>query len=54
MNDSEKDKHKQKLVEAGLMEPVETLGDVLQASYAEHLPLKLGYWIYYPIHPWQL
>lgn len=43
MNDVKKEKQKQNLVEAGLMEQDDTLVDYLQASYVQKVG-KLGQW----------
>lgn len=43
MNDAKKEKQKQNLVEAGLMEQDDTLVDYLQASYVQKVG-KLGQW----------
>lgn len=41
---SKLEKQQKKLVEAGMMDPSDTLIDYLQASYVERLPGKMGGW----------
>ena len=44
MGNSKLEKQQKKLVDAGIMEPTDSLVDFLQASYVERLPGKMGKW----------